>query len=252
MSMKNEAKGIGFAVLRIGLGIAVAALIAFAVLAYRSHSGRYTQNVEYTDLDALMEKGEALPDQEFGRLTVRWILGNYATENDDISFLGIPFKTGEYRYYLAIAPDLSLITVRTSDKEEIAQLEALADRYWEAATQKELEAIPGYEARGKTDQLKEGKLKTFYDETLDEMGYEPGGRLKKSGLMIDTGAVSDRNAMLFIILPIFGLIVLIIVVIAFRMRRKPTGAPRQEGAPAEPGLSGEAEIPEEYRKGTDL
>ena len=47
-------------------------------------------------------------------------------------------------------------------------------------------------------------------------------------------------------------IILIIVVIAFRMRRKPAGAPRQEGAPAEPGLSGEAEIPEEYRKGTDL
>ena len=86
---------------------------------------------------------------------MRWILGSYASEDKNISVLGIPFKSGEYQYYLAIAPDLSLITIRTGDKEEIAQLEALADQFGSARTQQQADAIPGYEARGRIEKIQE-------------------------------------------------------------------------------------------------
>ena len=259
MSVRNDAKGFAFAAVRIGLVIAAAALIAVLVLNFTSHSGRYTKNIEYTDMDPLLEKGETLPEKEFGKLTVRWILGSYASEDKNISVLGIPFKSGEYQYYLAIAPDLSLITIRTGDKEEIAQLEALADQFGSARTQQQADAIPGYEARGRIEKIQEKELKQYYEETLDEIGFNARSGMKKSDLLIDSAAIPDGNVFLYIVLPIVGLVVLAIIAVALVKHRKQaaaSGAALQEGsadaAPAEPGLYGEAEIPEKYREGTDL
>ncbi|MBO4837908.1 MAG: hypothetical protein J5493_00870 [Lachnospiraceae bacterium] len=260
MSVKNEAKGIGFAVLRIGLVFAAIALIAVLVLGFRSHSSRYTKDVEYTDMDPMMANDETLPEGEFGKVTVRWILGSYASEEKSLSVLGIPFKSGEYQYYLVITPDLSLITIRTSDKDEIAQLEALADQYGSARTQKQVEAIPGYEAKGKIEKIKEKELKQYYDETLDEIGFNARSGMKKSDLLIDSSAIPGRNVLLFVVLPIAGLVILAIVGIALGKRRKQAAAAAQaavpegvpQGVPAEPGLSPEEEIPEEYRSGIDL
>ncbi len=208
MSGKNGAKSIGFAVLQIGLVIAAVALIAVLVLHFTSQSGRDTRNAGYTDMDPLLEKGEPLPEKEFGKLTVRWILGSYASEE------------GGYEYYLAIAPDLSLITIRTGDKEEIAQLEALADQYGNAGSQEQVDAIPGYEARGRIEKIQEEELKQYYEETLDEIGFDAISGLKKSDLLIDSSAIPDRNVFLSVVLPVIGLAVLAVLAAVLRKHKK--------------------------------
>ena len=280
--MKKDLKGFGFALIRIGLAAAVVALIAVLVMGFRANSSRYTRNIDYKDLDPLMGTGQTLPEGEFGKLTVRWVLGSYAEEKDNIGFWGIPFKSGEYQYYLAIAPDLSLITIRTGDRAEIAQLESLADQFASVSSEKDLNAIPGYQAKGKIGKLRDKEVKDLYEEAWDDIGFGPGSGVTRSDLMIDTGALPDGNVLLYIVLPIVGLVILATsAAVLIRRRKKAAGkagtAPGEaaEGlgtAPAEaaetsgtmpaeaadgtdptvPRTASGEDIPEEYRRGTDL
>lgn len=195
---KGIASGVGGLIIRIVVGIAIVGLITGGGILLKSNS-RLFRNTDYADLDAALEQNQEFPQGKFGQVTAAYILDVFALGSESVSTWGIKMKSGEEQYYMAVIRDGSVISVKVNDKTEIAEMEALANQFWDCVDEdKDFLEIPDYILKGKVSRLEEQKLKQYYDERWDELGLEDA--FVKSDIMIDATAIPGSN----IILPILA------------------------------------------------
>lgn len=215
---KGIAGGVGGLIVRIVVGIAVVGLLTGGGILLKSNS-RLFRNTDYLDLDAALEQNQELPQGKFGQVTAAYILDVFALGSESVSTWGIKMKSGEEQYYMAVIRDGSVISVKVNDKTEIAEMEALANQFWDYVEEdKEFLEIPDYILKGKVSRLEEQKLKRYYDERWDELGLE--GAFVKSDIMIDATAIPGTNILLYIVLPVVVLGTAVCIFCIIRAKKK--------------------------------
>ncbi len=166
---------------------------------------------------------------EYGRLSIRWVLGSFATEENSVSSYGLKFSTGKSSYYLAILDDFSTIAIQAADSGEIKRLEAMAEDFSKAD---DIYSLAAQDFEGKTEKLTNTKLKSIYDEALEKSGISGKDMFTVKYLILNTGAIPGQNILLYVALPLAAVALLIFVLVRLRKKRKEEDTPT--APPAEP------------------
>ncbi len=168
-----------------------------------------------------MEAGKDLPVNEFGKLSIRWVLGSFATEENSLTTYGATFSTGTSSYYVAVLNDLSVIAVQATDKSEIERLDAMTKAFSKAD---DVYSLTGQDFEGKIEKLTNTKLKGFYDDALRTSGIRGKDYFTPKYLILNTSAIPEKNILLYVVLPLAAIVVLIVVIVRGRKKRKAENA----------------------------
>lgn len=230
--MGDKGKQVGAAIGRYVIFILVGIVLVAGysgISSYVSSHSKQLAKGDYQDMNALVEAGKDLPANEFGRLSIRWVLGSFATEENSVSSYGAKFSAGKSSYYLAILDDFSTIAVQAADSGEIKRLEAMAADFSNAD---DIYSLAAQDFEGKIERLTNSKLKSIYDEALEKSGISGKDMFTVKYLILNTGAIPGQNILLYAVLPLAAVALLIFVLVRLRKKRKEEDAPA--APPAEP------------------
>ncbi len=233
--MSENGKGTGGKILgyivAIGLFIALVAGGA-AISSYVSSHSKQFSKADYQDMNALVAAGEELPTGKLGRLSIRWVLGCFAEEENYQTTYGVKFGSGKSNYYLAILDDMRIIAIQASDETEIQRLEKMTADY-EAAD--DVYTLSYQDFEGRIDKLTNKELKQFYDEALTTAGVRSMGNLfSVQYVTLNTAAIPTQNTLLYVGI---GVAAIVIVVLIVRARNKKKQAAAPEGGQSGPSDS---------------
>ena len=225
--MSEKGKGCGGRIL--GYIIAIGVFIALvaggaAISSYVSSHSKQFSKADYEDMNALVASGEDLPTGKLGRLSIRWVLGCFAEEENYQSSYGIKFGSGKSYYYAVILDDMRIIAIQASDETEIQRLEKMTNDY-EAAYN--VYSLPSQDFEGRIDKLSNKEVKQYYDEALTAAGYKAyGSGFTIQYVTLNTAAIPTQNTLMYVGI---GAAVIVALVLFFRSRNKK----KQAETPAE-------------------
>ena len=225
--MSGKGKG-GGAVLRfivmLGLGFLVVGVYALVSSYFNAHSKQFAKG-DYKDLNPLVEANQELPVGEFGKLSIRWVFGNFASEEESVSNFGISFSAGKSQYYLAVLDNRTVIAIQANDQDEIQRLERMCKAFAETDNAYSLSA---QDFEGKIEKLTNTKLKGYYDDALLASGLKTDSSFTVKYLKLNTGAIPGQNILLYFVLP--AAVVVIWIISRNRSKKKQQAAQAQQAA----------------------
>ena len=224
--MSEKGKGCGGRIL--GYIIAIGVFIALvaggaAISSYVSSHSKQFSKADYEDMNALVASGEDLPTGKLGRLSIRWVLGCFAEEENSYTSYGIKFGSGKSYYYVAILDDLRIIAIQASDEAEIRRLEQMTADY---AAADDVYTLESQDFEGKIEKLSNKDLKKYYDDALSDAGFKSyTDMFSIQYLTLNTAAIPTQNTLMYLGV---ALAVIVAAFLFFRARKKKNAQPPEQ------------------------
>lgn len=212
---KEKKRGSGRAFLLFVVLIVVSSILFDIVDACRMlmEQNRGLQQRAKISLNEAFAQNQPLPVGEYVSFDTRWVFGRYATNTYTYSLRNRknqPLKEAkkEKYYYLVVADDLTLMTVATTNLEEIHALDSLVEQTELQISEGELsEEGDSILLQGNLVELDDSDIKDILVEVLDELGLSADSDYVRY-LVLDTDSGRDH-----VIYKFFG--VLIVGMIAY-------------------------------------
>ena len=211
----------GSVVLESILLLAILAAVYFLMTGGFTPIWKFMAQGLYTDLNPLVAAREELPVGEWGRISVRFVVGEFASDAD--ASYGFQFDSDRGHYYIAVLNSFQIIVIKASDEAEHERLQKMCDDPWDYGNLSSLTG--GQEFAGKIEKLSNWDLKQYYDKTLsyieEELSEQGMANLRKimnaQYIILDTGAIPPRSILRCVGVGVLAIIAGIVMV---RMRKK--------------------------------
>ena len=227
----NTQRSGGAVVLRLIIGLALAAVLALSFNLIHSHSTffRGSDPDKTVNLNELIDQGAELPVGSFAKLDVRFPVGEFAYEKSTLN--GI--TAGTDHYYLVLLTDSTFMAVKVSNAGEIDQLEKQSDAL---NNDQPLNQVSGsVPLSGKLERLTDSEIRGFYNDAMTNLGFaanDPSFRL----LVLDTTALNYTRVLIAV-----GVLAAVILIAVIVVKARKKAAQRAEAA-----LSGETPPDDPY------